>query len=90
MDQAQIAATQDALRPFRQFVSLISGIVGEQTWASQDGYAGSMPYGYQSIGPYGWSVEGAPVSVTRAGGVVISPMVVMIGLGVVATLILKR
>lgn len=84
---------QDSLRPLRMFVGALSGALAgaDQSWAGQDAYAYSMPYQYQVVTPgYGYSVEGAPISATRSGGLYISPMLVLIGVGAAAMLLIKR
>lgn len=87
-DSVTIAAQQDALRPVRQFIGALSGAVSgyDQANAYDDWASYNQPYGYQSIGPYGVSQEGTPyalpISTTRGGGVVISPNLILIGLGV--------
>ena len=57
------AVQQDALRPVRNFVSLLSGAVGDQTFAETDGmvYGPTGQFGVQ--GPNGVSIEGKPVMV---------------------------
>lgn len=84
---------QDSLRPLRMFVGALSGALAgaDQSYAGQDGYSYSMPYQYQVINPgYGYSVEGAPISATRSGGLYISPMLVLLGLGAAAVLMFKK
>lgn len=83
-------AQQDALRPLRQFVGLLSVLTNEQTWANADQYATNQPYQYQAIGPTGVAVEGAPIATTNSGGLVISNGLLMLGLGVVAALVLLK
>lgn len=85
--------TQDELRPLRMFVGAAAGLLqaSDQSYANQDFYAANWPrQGYASIGPYGSSLEGTPVALTRSGGVVISPMLVFIGIGVALALTMKR
>lgn len=85
---------QDSLRPFRTFVGALAGGLAaysnDQTYAGADYYAYNRPYGYQSIGPWGAAVEGLPISTTRAGGVVISPVVVLLGVGAAIALMMRR
>jgi hypothetical protein len=95
MDTNSYIATQDSLRPFRMFVGAVTGALygsNDQSMAGFDGNSYNNPYQYQSVGPYGVSVEGAglPISPTAGGGLYISPMVVLIGLGAAAMLFLKR
>lgn len=87
-----LEAQQDALRPLRMFVGALTGAVmaGEQSYAGSDGYAWNLPGQYQTVGPYGVAVEGAPISTTRGGGLYISPMVVMLGIGAAAMLLIKK
>ncbi len=92
MGDTSITAQQDALRPLRMFVGALTGALAgaDQSFAYGDMGAWNVPGGYQSIGPYGYAVEGKPLAVTRGGGVVISPMLIMIGLGAAAVFIWKR
>lgn len=87
-----VADQQDALRTVRQFVSIIGDAFGgyDQTYAGQDGYVLNTPRQYQTVGPYGTSVEGTAISTTRGGGIVISPTMVMIGLGFALAMLWKR
>lgn len=87
------AEAQDALRPLRAFVGALGGAAAgyyDQTYAGQDFYAASWPGRYQSIGQYGYAIEGLPIAATPGGGVVLSPAVVMLGLGVALALFWKR
>lgn len=90
MDESQ----QDVLRTIRTFVGMAAGGLAaygaDQSYAGYDAYPANSPYRYQTISPYGVGVEGLPISATRGGGLVISPMIVMIALGAVAVLMLKR
>lgn len=87
-----LEAQQDALRPLRMFVGALTGaaMAGEQSYAGMDGYAWNVPGQYQSVGPYRVAVEGMPISTTAGGGLYVSPMVVMLGLGAVAMLLIKK
>jgi hypothetical protein len=89
---SMLEAQQDALRPLRMFVGALTGAAqaGDQSYAGSDGYAWNLPGQYQVVGPYGVSVEGAPISTTRNGGVYISPMVVMLAIGAAAVLLFKK
>ena len=62
------AAAQDALRPLRNFVSLLSGAAGEQTWAEADAYAVNPPGQLYTQGPNGIAIEGKPITVAPASG----------------------
>lgn len=92
MDTTTITAQQDALRPLRMFVGAITGALygADQSVAGQDGYSYNPTYRYQSVGPYGTSVEGAPLATTAGGGIYISPMLVMIAIGAAAVMVMKR
>lgn len=91
MDQYSVTAQQDALRPLRMFVGALSGAMlgADQTMAGQDGMPWNAPGGYQSVGPYSYSVEGRPISATPQGGLYISPMLVMLGIGAAVVLLAK-
>ena len=54
------AAAQDALRPVRNFLSLLSGATADQTWAWQDAYAVNTTGQFATRGPNGIAVEGQP------------------------------
>lgn len=95
MDSTSYAQQQDELRPFRMFVGALGGALmgaSDQSYASMDAYSFNNPYRYQTVGPYGVAVEGAgyPISATAGGGLYISPMLIMIGIGAAAMLLLKR
>lgn len=91
MDQTDLIARQDALRPLRMFVGGLSGAMAgyDQAVAGQDGWSWNPTGQYQSIGPYGVAVEGRPIATMNGGGLFISPMVVMLGIGAAAVLLLK-
>lgn len=88
----QIAA-QDSLRPIRNFVSLLSGAVNDQTWAGEDAYAVNTPGRVQVQGPNGVAVEGKPVIVATAapaaGPFGLKPVELALLLGVAAWFVLK-
>ena len=53
-------AQQDALRPYRAFVNLLGATFGnDQSMAATDGIASSPAYQYQTVGSYGYGIEGA-------------------------------
>lgn len=84
MAQAQDPAQQqDQLRPVRQFISLLAGATGDQTYSGQDGYAVNPSGQFLSQGPNGVVVEGQPIVKTAGGGLALSPAVVMLGVGAV-------
>jgi hypothetical protein len=85
------AGQQDALRPLRAFISAVNAGLNDQSYAGADGYAYNRPFQFSSVGPYGTSVEGLPVVRTTAGGgLVLSPGLVLIGVGVAIALFVKR
>jgi hypothetical protein len=95
MDSVTYAQQQDALRPVRMFVGALQGaLIGsnDQSVVGVDAYSYNNPYQYQSVGPWGASVEGSgvPITATPGGGVYISPMVVLIGIGAAAAFLLKK
>ena len=58
MDQQSQIDYQDYMRPFRQFVNMISGQGSEQTLGTTDPYAVNSPNaGYQIIGPNGIAIK---------------------------------
>lgn len=90
LDQEALIRRQDELRPYRQFMSLLSGLTGEQTYSGADQNTGNPTGQFVSVGPYGTSVEGQPiVTYSPTGGVTMAPVVLLIGLGVAAILLLK-
>lgn len=92
MTDVELIQQQDRLRPLRQFVGAFSGALAgyDQAVAGQDGYSWNIPGQFQTIGPYGTAIEGTPIAIGRTGGVYISPMVVLIGIGAAAVLLLKK
>jgi len=95
MDNAySVTAQQDALRPLRMFVGALTGAMlgADQSNAYADAGAWGIPSsqsGYQVVGPYSYSAEGRPIAATAGGGLYISPMVVMLGLGAAVVLLAK-
>ncbi len=86
----QAAQDGDALRPLRMFVGALLG-ANDQTYAGQDAYAVSYPNQGLVYSPgYGVGVDGKPIAVTNAGGLVISPTLVLVGLGVALALMWKH
>lgn len=83
---------QDALRPVRQFIQLLSGIASDQSYAGEDGRLWNPANQFRVLGPQGTAVEGRAVIVgtTAGGGLVLSPGLVLIGAGLAAWLLLKR
>ncbi len=70
------APQQDALRSVRNFVSLLSGATGDQTYAETDSSASNPSGRFMAQGPNGVTVEGQPVTLQRpeSAGVSVSPM----------------
>lgn len=90
-DQAELERRQDELRPMRQFMSLVSGLSGEQTYGAGDGTAPNTPGQFSVYGPYGQAIEGQPVMAYNqsTGGVTLSPVLILLGLGAIAFLMLR-
>lgn len=90
LDQEALIRRQDELRPYRQFLSLVSGITGEQTYSGAD-QVGYNPTGqFVSTGPYGAAVEGQPIiTYSPNSGVTMAPVVMLIALGVAAFVLMK-
>lgn len=81
------ATVNDQLRPVRQFISLLSGLNGDQTFATEDQYAINPSSQFQVTGPGGTSTEGKPNG--NAGGAMqFPPALIVLGL-VAAYLIIK-
>lgn len=75
----------DDLNTLRGFVGVLQGYMGsDQSLAYTDGSVVNRPGQYQTVGQYGASVEGMPVSTMQNGAVVISPMLIMLALGAAA------
>lgn len=95
-DEQFITTQQDGLRTLRQFVGTVGGALAgyENATAWTDGRAYSLPGQYQVIGRNGVYVEGTPyglpIQATPGGGVYISPMVVLIGIGAAVAFFWKR
>lgn len=87
-----IQAQQDALRPVRMFVGALTGALqgADQSVSGQDPYAYNIPGQYQTVGPWGYAQEGTPIATTRNGGIVVSPMMVMLIIGAAAALLWKH
>jgi hypothetical protein len=93
-DAYSVTAQQDALRPLRMFVGALTGALqgADQSNATADGMPWSVPSayaGYQVVGPYSYSMEGRPIATTPGGGLVVSPMLVMIAIGAAVVLLAK-
>jgi hypothetical protein len=88
------AQTQQAdnLRPLRAFVGALQGYLGtDQTYANQDNVAVNPPLQYQVIGPNGQvGQEGRPVSNAQPLAMLGSPVVLLIGVAIVAVLVLRK
>ena len=81
--------SQDELRPVRMFVSLLSGaLANDQTYAEEDNGVGTRPGQYQTVTPFGVSVEGRPVSNLQNAAVTMP--IGLIALGVAAFFFLKK
>lgn len=72
------------------FISTLNAVVNDQAFSDQDAYAVNAPNQFRVVGPYSTSVEGLPITTTRNGGVVISPGLVLVGVGVALALFWKK
>lgn len=86
MDDQTVAQQQDVLRVARAFIGALSGGSGDQNYSSQDPLAINPPGQFVVLGPQGVAVEGRSTIIGAApgGGLVISPTLVLIVLGVIA------
>lgn len=88
------AQTQQAdnLRPLRAFVGALQGYLGtDQTYANQDNVAVNQPLQYQKIGPSGQvGQEGRAVSNAQPMAILTSPVVLLLGVALVAVLVLRK
>jgi len=92
-DYVTVEAQQDALRPLRMFVGALTGAAmgADQSYAYSDAWSYNRPYQYPIVSPgYGVGVEGLPISATAGGGLYVSPMLVMVGIGAAIALFWKR
>lgn len=90
MDETAQTNQQDWLRTARGFVNTLSGIVNDQSWDRMDASPTNAPYQYQTMGPTGTAIEGAPISTTPGGGLVVSNGVLMLALGAAAVYFLGK
>lgn len=92
VDAGQAEAAQDSLRPIRQFVSMAGDLFGafDQSYASSDALVYNVPRNYQTVGPYGTSIEGTVISTANGGALVVSPLLVWLGIGFAAAMLWKR
>lgn len=91
MDEVQASQAQDVLRPIRQFIAGLSAVYyGDQSYADSDAQVWNQPGQFTVIGPRSSAVEGQPITITRAGGVSISPQLVLIALGAAAVWFFKK
>lgn len=88
--QIELERRQDELRPYRQFMSLVSGLSGEQTFGNADYVASNAPGQFSTYGPYGQAVEGQPLmSYNQSQGVTLAPVLLLAGVALAAFLLLK-
>ncbi len=82
---------QDSLRPFRNFVSFLSGATADQTYAETDAYAVNYPRQFATQGPNGVALEGQPVVIAAPSGAGPAfPPVLLVGAAVVAAVLLLK
>lgn len=88
-DELSAIQQQDDLRPVRMFVNLVSGALGiEQTIAETDNGVGTRSGQYQTVSPYGVSVEGRPVSNLQTAAITLPfSLILLAGIGF---LVLKK
>lgn len=89
--QAALEQRQDELRPYRQFLSLVSGFnTVDQTYGTSDGIVANAPGQFAVYGPYGIAMEGQPVMATNQQAMgAMSPMLLVVGALVVGYLLMK-
>jgi hypothetical protein len=90
MDPIDQAQAQDSMRPLRLFVGALNGALNDQSYAGQDSAVYNPPNQFTVVGPYGTGVDGKPIAITRAGGLVISPALMLVGLGVAVAMLWKH
>lgn len=89
-DLAELERRQDELRPVRQFLSLLSGLSGDQTYGNTDPVAYNTPGQFSSYGPTGQAVEGQPIiTYSPTAGMTVSPFILLAGAALVAYFVLK-
>jgi hypothetical protein len=74
-------AVPDWLVTTRQFVGTLNSALNDQSYAGTDGSVYRPTGGFVTVGPQGASVEGRPITLTRAGGVQLSAPMVWLLLG---------
>jgi hypothetical protein len=80
----------DGVTTFRQFIGGLNRALNDQSYSNQDGMAYNPPRQFMVEGPFGTAVEGQPIMVSPAGGVQLSPMLVLVLLGLLAYSQLKK
>ena len=95
MDQAAnyidpVIAAQDQMRPVRQFLSLLSGVAGEQSLNGTDAYAINTSGQFATYGPYGIATEGQPImAYAQNTGLTIAPVLLLAAAAAAAFFLLK-
>lgn len=92
MDDQVASQQQDVLRPIRMFVGALQGALGsDQSYASTDASVYNPPRQFVVVGPQGQTaVEGQPIITAGAGGFTLSPMGMVIALGVAYLVFRKK
>lgn len=92
MTYEQLIAEQDKQRTARSFISFLGGALGvqDQSWAGEDAYAVNRPGQYTTISPYGESVVGLPVSNMQGGTLFGLSLPMLLLLGGVAYIAMKK
>ncbi len=90
VDTVTAEQQQDALRPLRQFVNLLTMVSSDQSWANTDGAAYTMPNQYQVVGQHGAAIEGTPISIAQDGTLKFSSSMVMLAIGAAAVYFLVK
>ena len=91
MDAYTATQQQDEQRTARAFISFLSTAFGaDQSTAGQDGDPHNLPRQYQTVGPYGTSIEGAPISTNQAGALVVSSSLLWLAAAAAGVYLLTR
>lgn len=92
MDAYTATQQQDEMRTARAFISFLGTAFGvsDQSTAGQDATPYNLPRQYQTVGPYGTSIEGAPISTNQAGALVVSSSLLWLAAAAAGVYLLTR
>lgn len=85
-----VTQQQDKLRTVRNFLSLLSGAVNDQSWPDQDAVAASPTGQFSTQGPNGVTVEGQPITLTGPGASLSVSPAILLALAALAAYVLLK